>query len=191
MDLDESGDEEIGKMAKEANNKAVDEASVNDDDREQGGGGGGGDSNRAILDEELDDEIDEFTASPHKSGTSDHDSADEDEVVDDQGDEDESEDDDEDDEESDLELPSDVSDDESGPDAIDGLDTFISNLVAKDKKRKDDYNETRLDSEKVKRRRVLPVVSGPVVGSSDLGLRGSESTLNSNAQMLWLVDTTN
>lgn len=74
-------------------------------------------------------------------------------------------------EDSDLELPSDLSADEDEPDTLDGLDAFVSKLADGDKKRKS-VVET---AETAKKRRVLPVVSGPALGDgNDLGLKSGE-----------------
>ena len=87
-------------------------------------------------------------------------------------DEDEDADDPEDDD-SEVELPSDLSDEDDEPDHLDGLDAFVDQLASADKKRKttiEGINDTA-----TKKRRVLPVISGPgLTDSGALGLRNSE-----------------
>jgi len=79
-------------------------------------------------------------------------------------DEDEEDNDEEDDEEgSDAELPSDLSDDE-GPDTLEGLDSFVDELDAADRKKRV-MKAVKAEAGKTKRR-VLPVSSGPQASST-------------------------
>jgi len=85
--------------------------------------------------------------------------------------EDDEEDDDEDEEEEDEgsepELPSDLSDEE-GPDTLEGLDSFVDELDAADRKKRD-LKAVKAEVGKTKRR-VLPVSSGPTASSKLLPL---------------------
>ncbi|ORY32074.1 Utp14 protein-domain-containing protein [Naematelia encephala] len=81
-----------------------------------------------------------------------------------------SEEDDDDLEDSEPELPSDLSGDEDDDELAD-LDSFVDQLASSDKKRKVGAEE---DSGKEKKRRVLPVVSGPNVrDGGDLGIKSN------------------
>jgi U3 small nucleolar RNA-associated protein 14 len=96
--------------------------------------------------------------------------SDEAEILEQDGTEEEDEEDDED--PSDVDLPSDLSEDEEGPDTLDGLDAFVDQLAAGDKKRKATVDDE--SGVEGKKRRVLPVVSGPALaGASEHGLRSS------------------
>jgi U3 small nucleolar RNA-associated protein 14 len=100
--------------------------------------------------EDLKESEDEFAAERDDAAlNSEDDEADEDE------DDEEEEDDDE--EESEAELPSDSEDDEL-PDTLEGLDSFVDELDAADRKRRQDLG-TKAEITKTKRR-VLPVSSG-------------------------------
>ncbi|KAK8870029.1 hypothetical protein IAR55_000599 [Kwoniella newhampshirensis] len=81
-------------------------------------------------------------------------------------------DDDEDVEDSDVELPSDLSDEED-PDTLADLDAFVDQLASADKKRKAGDEEPVQDASK--KRRVLPVVSGPgLQEGGDMALRSNQ-----------------
>ena len=82
----------------------------------------------------------------------------------DEEDEDDDEDEEDEDEEegSEAELPSDLSDDE-GPDTLEGLDSFVDELDAADRKKRD-LKAVKAEAGKTKRR-VLPVSSGPQASS--------------------------
>jgi hypothetical protein len=83
--------------------------------------------------------------------------------------EDHEEDDEEDEEEegSEAELPSDLSEDE-GPDTLEGLDSFVDELDAADRKKRD-MKAVKAEVGKTKRR-VLPVSSGPQASSKFITL---------------------
>ncbi|KAK4683749.1 U3 small nucleolar RNA-associated protein 14, partial [Tremellales sp. Uapishka_1] len=86
--------------------------------------------------------------------------------------EDDDEDDEEDDEETDLELPSDLSEDDDDPSALDGLDAFVDQLANADRKRK---SEIETEVVEKKKRRVLPVASAPGLrDGGDFGLKSDE-----------------
>jgi hypothetical protein len=109
---------------------------------------------KVIEEEEEDDDEDEesedeFAADREEAGSDEVDDEDED------GDEDE-DDDEEDEEESEAELPSDLSDDE-GPDTLAGLDSFVDELDAADRQKRD-MKAVKAEVGKTKRR-VLPVSS--------------------------------
>jgi U3 small nucleolar RNA-associated protein 14 len=91
---------------------------------------------------------------------------DEDAEIDEDEDEDEGE-------ASDVEFPSDLSDSDEDPAALDDLDAFVDQLAAKDKKRK--TVGTAPEGKERKRRRVLPVVSGPALRDDDLSLKSGTS----------------
>jgi hypothetical protein len=110
---------------------------------------------KAKVAEENEESEDEFAADREEA--SDEDDEEED-------DEDEDEDDDE-DEESEAELPSDLSEDE-GPDTLEGLDSFVDELDAADRKKRD-MKAVKAEAGKTKRR-VLPVSSGPQASSKHL-----------------------
>lgn len=121
-------------------------------------------------DEDEAEEEEPITASTLREDEELEEDDDEDEGSDDDGEDDESEDGEDEVEGSDLDLPSDLSDDEADPDTLDGLDAFVDKLAETDKKRK----ATVDDAEPAKKRRVLPVVSGPALGdANDLGLKSS------------------
>ncbi|WWC69729.1 uncharacterized protein I206_103672 [Kwoniella pini CBS 10737] len=104
----------------------------------------------------------------------DDDDDDEDQDEDDDEEEEDNDEDEEPEEESDLELPSDLSeDDEEDPENLNGLDAFVDSLATADKKRKagEDGDTEKLE----KKRRVLPVVSGPGLRENgDLALKNNQ-----------------
>jgi hypothetical protein len=103
--------------------------------------------------EEDEESEDEFAADREEA-------SDEDDEDVEEGDDDEDDEEDEEDEEegSEAELPSDLSDDE-GPDTLEGLDSFVDELDAADRKKRD-MKAVKAEVGKTKRR-VLPVSSGP------------------------------
>ena len=109
----------------------------------------------AKVAEEDEESEDEFAADREEA--SDEDDDDVDEEVDNDDDEDENED-----EGSEAELPSDLSEDE-GPDTLEGLDSFVDELDAADRKKRD-MKAVKAEVGKTKRR-VLPVSSGPQASS--------------------------
>lgn len=109
----------------------------------------------AKVAEEDEESEDEFAADREEA--SDEDDEDVDEEDDNDDDEDENED-----EGSEAELPSDLSEDE-GPDTLEGLDSFVDELDAADRKKRD-MKPVKAEVGKTKRR-VLPVSSGPQASS--------------------------
>jgi len=107
---------------------------------------------KVAEDEESEDE---FAAD--REGASDEEDEDDDEDEEDEDEEDEDEE-----EGSEAELPSDLSDDE-GPDTLEGLDSFVDELDAADRKKRD-LKAVKAEAGKTKRR-VLPVSSGPQASS--------------------------
>jgi len=108
---------------------------------------------KAKVAEDGDEESeDEFAADREEASDEDDEDVDE---------EDEDEDDEE-EEGSEAELPSDLSDDE-GPDTLEGLGSFVDELDAADRKKRD-LKAVKAEAGKTKRR-VLPVSSGPQASS--------------------------
>jgi U3 small nucleolar RNA-associated protein 14 len=112
--------------------------------------------------EDDEESEDEFAADREEA--SDEDDEDVEEEDDEEQDEEDDDEEDEEDEEegSDAELPSDLSDDE-GPDTLEGLDSFVDELDAADRKKRD-LKAVKAEIGKTKRR-VLPVSSGPQASS--------------------------
>jgi U3 small nucleolar RNA-associated protein 14 len=110
---------------------------------------------KAKVAEEDEESEDEFAAD--REDASDEDVDEEEEEEDDEEDEDQDEE-----EGSEAELPSDLSDDE-GPDTLEGLDSFVDELDAADRKKRD-MKAVKAEVGKTKRR-VLPVSSGPQASS--------------------------
>ena len=108
--------------------------------------------------EEDEESEDEFAADRREASDED------DEELDEENDDEEDDEDDEEDEEegSEAELPSDLSEDE-GPDTLEGLDSFVDELDAADRKKRD-MKAVKAEVGKTKRR-VLPVSSGPQASS--------------------------
>ena len=85
------------------------------------------------------------------------------------------EDDDEDDEDiAEPDLPSDLSDDEDDAE-LDDLDAFVDQLASQDAKKRKVNFEDKEPVESGKKRRVLPVASGPAVGDGEQTLRSGTS----------------
>jgi hypothetical protein len=110
---------------------------------------------KAKVNEDEESE-DEFAADREEA------SGEDDEDVDEDDEEDDDDDDDDEEEGSEAELPSDLSDDE-GPDTLEGLDSFVDELDAADRKKRD-MKAVKAEVGKTKRR-VLPVSSGPQASS--------------------------
>jgi len=110
--------------------------------------------------EEDEESEDEFEADREEA--SGEDDEDVDEGDDDDDEEDDEDEDDEEEEGSEAELPSDLSGDE-GPDTLEGLDSFVDELDAADRKKRD-MKAVKAEVGKTKRR-VLPVSSGPQASS--------------------------
>lgn len=112
-------------------------------------------------DEDEEESEDEFAADRAVADDEDEnedEDEDEDDDEDDDGEEDEEDEDDDDDEEpSDAELPSDLSDDDDEPDTLNGLDSFVDQLDAAQRKTREDKSVVA-EAAKTKRR-VLPVSS--------------------------------
>jgi len=110
---------------------------------------------KVTVEEEEDDveeeSEDEFAADREELGSDEDEEEDEEE-------EEEDEEDEEEEEGSEAELPSDLSDDE-GPDTLEGLDSFVDELDAADRKKRE-MKGVKAEVGKTKRR-VLPVTSGP------------------------------
>ena len=113
--------------------------------------------------EEDEESEDEFAADREEASGEDDEDVDEDDEDLEEDDDDDDEDDEEGEEEgSEAELPSDLSDDE-GPDTLEGLDSFVDELDAADRKKRD-MKAVKAEVGKTKRR-VLPVSSGPQASS--------------------------
>jgi hypothetical protein len=112
----------------------------------------------AKEDEESEDE---FAADREEASDED------DEDVEEEDDEEDDEDEEDEEEGSEAELPSDLSEDE-GPDTLEGLDSFVDELDAADRKKRD-MKAVKAEVGKTKRR-VLPVSSGPQASSKFITL---------------------
>ncbi|WVR04957.1 hypothetical protein IAU60_001969 [Kwoniella sp. DSM 27419] len=155
VNLDESEDE--APAAKTKSKKAAKAPSPSEESDEEDD-----------LDEMEED--DEGGLSEGEGSDEEEDSDDDDEEDDEDDDEDE---DDSGDEDGDLELPSDVSDDDND-EALDGLDAFVDQLATADKKRKAGAEGDKAD-QAGKKRRVLPVVSGPgLTENNDHALKNNQ-----------------
>jgi hypothetical protein len=145
VDLNETDDEEEGEQpvpAKKGKGKGKAAEPIPEEDEEEV---------EELEMEDLEEESeDEFAADREDAALGSEDDEEEDQ-------EDDDDDDDEEDEEmSEAELPSDLSDDE--PDTLEGLDSFVDELDAADRKRRADKG-IKAEVAKTKRR-VLPVSSG-------------------------------
>ena len=92
--------------------------------------------------------------------------------------EDEEDNDDDEDEDDEMEIPSDLSDEESindlGPTSLDGLDAFVDRLTESSKKRDAPSEATGGE----KKRRVLDSKPAPALDGNDLGLKSRESLVH-------------
>ncbi|WVW83447.1 hypothetical protein I302_105468 [Kwoniella bestiolae CBS 10118] len=148
VNLDESDEEETSKSKGKGKKVAGASSPIDEDDED---------------DEEISDEDDELDEDE-----------DEDEKMAAESENDDEEDDSEEDEEegSNLELPFDSEDEDS--ENLDGLDAFVDSLASADKKRKAGGEEGDAE-EGSKKRRVLPVVSGPgLKDNGDLALKNNQ-----------------
>ncbi|WWC61424.1 uncharacterized protein I303_104008 [Kwoniella dejecticola CBS 10117] len=124
---------------------------------------------------EEDDEVsDDDELDLDDEGSDEEDENDDDEAEDDQEVQDEDEDEDDDDEDEDEESDSGLSEDEEeAGESIDGLDAFVDSLASADKKRKAGSENDVEKSDK--KRRILPVVSGPgLKENGDLALKNNQ-----------------
>ncbi|WVQ98454.1 hypothetical protein IAU59_005578 [Kwoniella sp. CBS 9459] len=179
VNLDESEDEAAEPMTKAKGKKPAKAPTPADDEEDD-------DEEEDDEDEVDEDEDEEFEISGDDDeavsiGEGSEDREDEEldgDVHDDDEDGDEEEDEDEDeDENGDLELPSDLSDDEDeeDDDALAGLDAFVDQLASADQKKRKAGTEDKGAAEGAKKRRVLPVVSGPgLKENGDLALKNNQ-----------------
>ncbi|WRT66861.1 uncharacterized protein IL334_003824 [Kwoniella shivajii] len=157
VNLDESEDEKVSESKAKGKKAAKAPSPISEEE---------GDDMEEISgeDEDLDVDSEEDIS---LNGEEDQD-ADEDEDNSDEEEEDEDED-----EDGDLDFLSDLSDDEEDPEDLDGLDAFVDSLAATDKKRK--AGEEKVTGEAAKKRRVLPVISGPgLKENGDLALKNNQ-----------------
>ncbi|OCF55114.1 U3 small nucleolar RNA-associated protein 14 [Kwoniella mangroviensis CBS 10435] len=148
VNLDESDEESVSKSKGKGKKAVKAPSSVEDDEEDEEISDGDGDG-----DGELDEDDDDEEMSEGREDNEEEEEEDEDE-------------------DSEAELPSDLSEDEEDPENLDGLDAFVNSLVSADKKRKANGEEKL---EEVKKRRVLPVVSGPgLKDNGDLALKNNQ-----------------
>ncbi|WWC85210.1 uncharacterized protein L201_000069 [Kwoniella dendrophila CBS 6074] len=169
-ELDKGKDKKGKSKAKEVVRKPAKPLTVNLDESEDDTSSKAKGKGKQITEEEFSSEDGEEDG---EEDDDEEDNSDEDLEVDDDDQEEDEDDEDEEDEDSDMELPSDLSDDEEDPDNLDGLDAFVDSIASADKKRKAGA-EDKVE-EVAKKRRVLPVVSGPnLKENGELGLKSNQ-----------------
>ena len=159
--------------------------SIADDESDEELGFGAEEDESDDLDSELDDaelspnefEADDGIPADDGDDASTEGPADGDDSSSGSGDDEDQEDND-DDEDDEMEIPSDLSDEESlnnlDPTSLDGLDAFVDRLTESSKKRDAPSEVTGGE----KKRRVLDSIPAPALDGNDLGLKSRESLVH-------------